>query len=103
MGRGRRALKYRRAMVARSIAPRRITRVRAAIAVTATVVLVASGSAPATGAASTQPRAQLSAVPAEPVQVAVPRAVCGPNARPETGIQGRISRADHESGLAAKG
>ena len=42
-------------------------------------------------------------MPAEPVLKAVPRAVCGPNARQETGIQGRISRADHESGLAAKG
>jgi hypothetical protein len=90
-------------MVARNIASCRTPRVRVAIAVTATVVLVASGSAPATGAASTQPRAQLSAVPAEPVQQAVPRAVCGPNARQETGIQGRISRADHVSGLAAKG
>jgi hypothetical protein len=90
-------------MIARNIASCRTPRVRVAIAVTATVVLVASGSAPATGAASTQPRAQLGAVPAEPVQQAVPRAVCGPNARQETGIQGRISRADHVSGLAAKG
>ena len=39
----------------------------------------------------------------EPPLVPVPRAVCGPGAREETGIQGRISRADHESGLAAKG
>jgi hypothetical protein len=98
-----RALKYRRAMVARSIASCRTPRVRVAIAVTATVVLVASGSASADSAAPAQPRAQLGAVPAEPVQRAVPRAVCGPNARPETGIQGRISRADHVSGLAAKG
>src|SRR3954454_20746157 len=41
--------------------------------------------------------------PDEPPLVPVPRAVCGPGAREETGIQGRISRADHESGLAAKG
>ena len=40
---------------------------------------------------------------AEPPLVPVPRAVCGPGARKETGIQGRVSRADHRSGLAAKG
>jgi hypothetical protein len=41
--------------------------------------------------------------PDEPPLAPVPRAVCGPGAREETGIQGRISRADHESGLAAQG
>lgn len=41
--------------------------------------------------------------PAEPPLLPVPRAECGPGARPETGIQGRVSRADHESGLAAQG
>ncbi len=56
---------------------------------TVTPVHEASGSQP--------PRAD------EPPLVPVPRAVCGPGAREETGIQGRISRADHESGLAAKG
>jgi hypothetical protein len=74
-----------------------------ALAVTATVVLVASFCTSATGAASPRSRLGLSTVPAEPVLKAVPRAVCGPGARPETGIQGRISRADHVSGLAAKG
>lgn len=39
----------------------------------------------------------------EPELRPVPRAECGPGARPETGMQGRISRADHESGLAAQG
>ncbi|MFT5222054.1 MAG: hypothetical protein ACI867_000351 [Glaciecola sp.] len=39
----------------------------------------------------------------EPELLPVPRAECGPGARPETGIQGRVSRADHESGLAAQG
>lgn len=34
---------------------------------------------------------------------ATPRAVCGPGSRPETGIQGRVSRAEHESGRAAEG
>jgi hypothetical protein len=42
-------------------------------------------------------------LPDEPPLVPVPRAVCGPGAREETGIQGRISRADHVSGLAAEG
>ena len=52
---------------------------------------------------STSTPSHAGGVPAEPVLRAVPRAVCGPGARPETGIQGRISRADHVSGLAAKG
>jgi hypothetical protein len=90
-------------MVARSIASYRTPRLRAALAVTATAVLVASGSASATGGASHPPRAPVSAGPGEPELEAVPRAVCGPNARQETGIQGRVSRADHVSGLAAKG
>ncbi len=90
-------------MMARRIASSRISHLRVALAVATTVVLVASGSASATGAAQSQARAQLGAVPTEPALRAVPRAVCGPDARPETGIQGRISRADHESGLAAKG
>ena len=34
---------------------------------------------------------------------AAPRAVCGPGSRPETDIQGRVSRADHDSGRAAEG
>ncbi len=40
---------------------------------------------------------------AEPPLVATPRAVCGPGAWPETGIQGRVSRDDHVKGLAARG
>lgn len=32
-----------------------------------------------------------------------PQAVCGPGSNPETGMQGRVSRADHESGRAAAG
>lgn len=39
---------------------------------------------------------------ADPVS-ATPRAICGPNARPETGTQGRVSSADHASGAAALG
>ena len=39
----------------------------------------------------------------EPPLVPTPRAKCGPGAWPETGIQGRVSREDHEKGLAARG
>jgi hypothetical protein len=34
---------------------------------------------------------------------ATPQASCGPGSRPETGIQGRVSQADHDSGRAAQG
>jgi hypothetical protein len=34
---------------------------------------------------------------------ATPRAACGPGSRPETGMQGRVSQADHTSGRAAEG
>jgi hypothetical protein len=39
----------------------------------------------------------------EPPLEATPQAECGPGSRPETGVQGRVSRADHESGRAAEG
>src|ERR687895_1716783 len=50
-------------------------------------------------------RAQASQAPfgPEPPLVPTPRADCGPGSRPETGIQGRVSPEDHESGGAAKG
>jgi len=35
--------------------------------------------------------------------VPVPQAPCGPGSRPETDIQGRVPRADYESGRAARG
>ena len=35
--------------------------------------------------------------------MATPQADCGPGSRPETGIQGRVSREDHASGRAAEG
>ncbi len=38
-----------------------------------------------------------------PTPGATPRAKCGPGSRPETGIQGRVSAEDHESGRAAEG
>src|SRR5215207_11677801 len=39
----------------------------------------------------------------EPPLLPTPRADCGPGSRPETGIQGRVSPEDHESGRAAQG
>lgn len=43
-------------------------------------------------------------VPAVPaVTGATPKAVCGPGSRPETGLQGRVSVEDHDSGRAAQG
>lgn len=34
---------------------------------------------------------------------ATPQGVCGPGSREETGMQGRVSQADHDAGLAAAG
>lgn len=34
---------------------------------------------------------------------ATPKAACGPGSRPELGLQGRVSRAEHDSGRAAQG
>jgi hypothetical protein len=39
----------------------------------------------------------------EPTMSATPKAICGADDWPETGIQGRVSRAEKESGRAAKG
>jgi hypothetical protein len=39
-------------------------------------------------------------VSTDQVLAATPPATCGPGSRPETGIQGRISREDHTSGRA---
>src|SRR5215210_3883531 len=41
--------------------------------------------------------------PGEPQVVAAPRAQCGPGSRPEPSIQGRVPRAEVDSGRAAKG
>lgn len=40
---------------------------------------------------------------ASEVPAATPRATCGPGSRPETGLQGRVSREDHTSGRASEG
>lgn len=39
----------------------------------------------------------------EPPLTPTPQAECGPGSRPETGLQGRVSTEDHESGRAADG
>ena len=39
----------------------------------------------------------------EPPLLPTPQADCGPGSRPETGIQGRVPRSDHESGRATEG
>lgn len=65
----------------------------------ATVEVASGHSAPA--------RQEVTALPVErglePPLDATPQAECGPGSRPETGIQGRVSRADHESGRATEG
>jgi len=44
-----------------------------------------------------------SPIPPPTAASATPKAICGPGSRPELGIQGRVSRAEHESGRAAQG
>ena len=44
-----------------------------------------------------------SAFAPEPALLPTPQGKCGPGSRPETGIQGRVSPEDHDSGRAAKG
>jgi hypothetical protein len=46
--------------------------------------------------------ASVAPAPEAPV-VATPKATCGPGSRPELGLQGRVSAADHASGRAAEG
>lgn len=52
--------------------------------------------------ASRQTEGRANVAQAVPV-TAPPAAVCGPGSLPETGIQGRISREDHESGRVRQG
>ena len=52
---------------------------------------------------STDVEAVASALAPEPPLLPTPKADCGLGSRPETGLQGRVSPEDHESGRAAKG
>jgi hypothetical protein len=45
----------------------------------------------------------VAALPVTAPPAATPKAACGPGSRPETGLQGRVSRTEHESGRAAEG
>ena len=58
------------------------------------------GHEPASGA---DPAAVASVLGPEPPLLPTPKAECGLGSRPETGLQGRVSPEDHESGRAAKG
>jgi hypothetical protein len=60
--------------------------------------VLAAALAACSGASAPAPAPQTRAASA-----ATPKAQCGPGSRPETGMQGRVSRADHESGRAAQG
>ena len=51
---------------------------------------------------SSQP-AGSGAEPSGATTTATPKAVCGPGSRPETGMQGRVSRAEVDSGRAGQG
>lgn len=62
------------------------------------VLSVVTASSAVLGVAS----ASVAFAPEVPV-VATPAAECGPGSRPETGLQGRVSPADHASGRAAVG
>jgi hypothetical protein len=66
-------------------------RLSAAFSIAALGLAACGGSnAPATVAAATAP-------------TALPKATCGPNSLPETGLQGRVSREEHQSGRSAQG
>ena len=80
--------------------PSRRSMVRVTALATALFLLAAGGGDTLTYLAMFNAEGQMGP---EPEPLPVPRAECGPDARPETGIQGRVSRADHQSGLAAQG
>ncbi len=63
------------------------------------LVILSGLIAACSGTSSNAPPAEL-----EPTAVdATPQGPCGPGSRPETGLQGRVSQADHDSGRAAEG
>ncbi len=83
-----------------------MTRRIVAAGVLAALTLSLGGAGDARGhlyAAGADVRAAQSPTAPEPPLLATPQGKCGPGSRPETGIQGRVSPEDHESGRAAKG
>ena len=52
---------------------------------------------------SSNPQAVSTPPIGDPTLTATPRAKCGPGSRPETGLQGRVSKEDTDSGRAALG
>jgi hypothetical protein len=62
------------------------------------VLALLTASSAALGVAS----ASVAPAPEAPV-VPTPKATCGPGSRPELGLQGRVSQAEHDSGRAAEG
>ena len=78
-------------------------------ALLAVLLISLAGAATASAHPSSQHRsgqaAQASDAPfaPEPPLTPTPKAECGPGSRPETGLQGRVSPEDHESGRAAQG
>ncbi len=112
LGRNRRTIRARARTIAamstrvRPTADVRRSR-RSGLTLLALVASAALGGAEIAAAHPQPTRQDVAALPVEralePPLVATPEAVCGPGSRPETGIQGRVSRADHESGRAAEG
>ncbi|HEX6878439.1 MAG TPA: hypothetical protein VF165_22470 [Nocardioidaceae bacterium] len=74
--------------------PARSTRRAAVVRLVAVVAAVAAGATIMTTSSSAEGDASLAAVP---------RADCGPGARPETSIQGRVPARDYRTGRAEKG
>lgn len=88
-----------------------ITETKFGLASTTAMVLsamaVATLSACGGGSGGSSAATQASATSAQQfgfeAPLATPQAQCGPGSRPETGLQGRVSQADHDAGLAAAG
>jgi hypothetical protein len=101
------------------VPPRRLARFDVACVITlgASLALGAPAGADHPGAANLDALRTAVGTPANPVEVpvapavraaeppllATPQGPCGPGSRPETGIQGRVPRSDHQSGRAARG
>src|ERR1044071_6909677 len=63
------------------------------------ILLAACGSSGSSSDSSGNPPP----LPQSETPAATPKASCGPGSRPETGLQGRVSPEDHQSGRAAQG